>query len=149
MRGRNEVLPAILAVLMLAGCRKANPLKSLRPIEPKKPVPVGTVRFQFTRKVSGPVELVVDSVRVPVEQPRKVKKARALTITGLANGKHKYFLSSQRDAFSPDQGEFELEAAKGLFFISFTQHFDAVLYGKPEPLPKAEGIPGVKAILEP
>jgi hypothetical protein len=64
-------------------------------------------------------------------------------------GKHKYFLSSQKDAFGPDQGEFEVEANKGTFLLLFAQHFDAVLYGKPEPLPPAEGMPNVKATLEP
>jgi hypothetical protein len=31
--------------------------------------------------------------------------------------------------------------------ILFAQRFNATLYGKPEPLPAAEGLPGVTAVL--
>jgi hypothetical protein len=36
---------------------------------------------------------------------------------------------------------------KGLYLITLTQSLDAVLYGKPDALPPAEGIPGVTASL--
>jgi hypothetical protein len=117
--------------------------------KPSKPIPAGTVRFEFTRKVQGPVELTLDGVRIPVEGLKKGKKANSLIVTGIANGKHKYFLSSPRDAFGPDQGEFEATIAQGAYIPTFTQAFDAVLYGLPDALPPAEGIPGVKARLEP
>lgn len=139
---RMASLASLALVLALAGCRKANPLV------PKKPVPPGTVMFHFTQKLKGPVEISLDGVRLPVAQNPK-KMGRSLVIVGLAPGKHRYFLSSPRDAFGPDQGEFELEAGKGLFFASFSQHFDAVLYGSPEPTPAADGLPGVSVRLEP
>lgn len=136
------VMASFAMALALAGCRKANPLV------PKKPVPAGTVLFHFTQKLKGPVEISLDGVRLPVLQNPK-KMGRSLVIAGLAPGKHRYFLASPRDAFGPDQGEFELVPGKGVFFASFSQHFDAVLYGKPEPTPIAEGLPGISARLEP
>jgi len=132
------------ALLLVAGlaCKKATS-------KPTKSVPAGTVLFQFTRKVQGPVELTLDGVRIPVEVARKNKKARSLVITGLPAGKHRFFLYSPRDAFGPDQGEFEMTGAQGVFLVTFAQAFDAVLYGKADALPTAEGMPGVKARLEP
>jgi len=114
-----------------------------------KAVPSGTVLFQFTRKIQGPVELTLDGVRIPVEATRKNKKAHSLVVTGLAAGKHRFFLYSPRDAFGPDQGEFEMSGTQGVFLVTYTQGFNAVLYGKADALPPAEGVPGVKARLEP
>ena len=132
------------ALLLVAGlaCKKATS-------KPTKSVPAGTVLFEFTRKVQGPVELTLDGVRIPVEAARKNKKARSLVVTGLPAGKHRFFLYSPRDAFGPDQGEFEATATQGVYLVTFAQAFDAVLYGKADALPAAEGMPGVKARLEP
>jgi len=119
-----------------------------RPILPRKPVPPGTVLFQFTRKVLGPLELTVDGVRVPVENPDE-RMGKLLNISGLALGKHHIVLLSPLDAFGPDQIDVELTAAGGFFKVLYAQQFKSVLYGKPEPVPTADAIPGVKAALEP
>ncbi|MDP2874589.1 MAG: hypothetical protein Q8O00_00305 [Holophaga sp.] len=116
---------------------------------PTKKVAAGTAHFQFARKVQGPLELTLDGIRVPVEPTKKNKKARALMITGLTPGKHRFFLYSPRDAFGPDQGEFEIAAGNGAYVMTFAQAFNAVLYGKPDALAPAEGIPGVRAYLVP
>lgn len=137
------MIPAALVMVAGAACSKkvtANP---------SKPVPTGTALFQFTRKIQGPVELTLDGVRIPVEPTRKNKKARSLVVTGLAAGKHRFFLYSSRDAFGPDQGEFEMSATQGVRLITFAQGYNSVLYGKADAVPAAEGIPGVKARLEP
>jgi hypothetical protein len=103
--------------------------------------------FQFTRKVQGPVELTVDGIRVPVTT--NGKKCKHLAVTGLAAGKHRFVLLSALDAFSPDQVEADLPAGSGAFKVLFSQQFNSVLYGKAEPAPAADGIPGVKASLLP
>lgn len=131
----------VLPILSVLGCAKVRN-------KPAKPVPQGMVLFAFNRKVSGPVELTLDGVRVPVAAAPKKKPARSLVVTGLAPGKHRFFLSSPRDAFGPDQGEFEVVGGQGVRLFTFVQAFDAVLYGKSEALPAAEGIPGVTARLE-
>lgn len=117
--------------------------------QPSKPVPAGVAHYYFTRKAQGPIELTLDGVRIPVEPTKKGKKAHALMITGLTPGKHRYFLYSPRDAFGPDQGEFEISATNGAYLVTFVQAFNAVLYGKPDALAPAEGIPGVRAYLVP
>ena len=75
------------------------------------------------------------------------KGAISLQVKGLTPGKHRYFLTSQRETFSPDTGELDLPADKGLYVVTLTQKLDSVLYGKPDPLPPAEGLPGVTAVL--
>ncbi|MBP1627638.1 MAG: hypothetical protein H6Q00_2113 [Holophagaceae bacterium] len=140
---KSLVLVAGLAILALgAGCAKKT-----NPILPKKPVPAGTVEIQFTKKVQGPLDLTLDGTRIPVQQDEK-KGGLRLVISGLTPGKHRFVLISPLDAFGPDQGEWELPQDKGLFQVFFSQHFNATLYGKPEVLPPAPGLPGVKARLE-
>ncbi len=141
---RRWLAPFVLLLVPLVGlgCSKVRN-------QPEPPLPEGTVVFAFNRKVRGPVELTLDGVRIPVEPTPKSKKARSLVVTGLASGSHRYFLASPRDAFGPDQGTFELAPGKGVRLFVFTQAFEAVLYGKPETLPKAEGLPGVRASLKP
>lgn len=131
---------AILAVGVLAGCGMRTPTL------PTRNVPPGVVMFRFTRKVKGPVELTLDGVRVPVSQ--KIKAGQHLVVKGLAPGRHKYFLMGSKEAFGPDQGEFEVRPGGGLYLVTFSTNFDAVLYGKGEAAPAAEGIPGVQASLE-
>ncbi len=139
MRFRFAV-PALvmLGVVSFLGCRKV-------PLTPKSPVPSGTAVLRFTRKVHGPFELSIDGTRIPVTQ--YPKGAESLVIRGLAPGKHRFFLSSAREIFSPDLADLEMPADKGLYQIVLTQKFDAVLYGQPDPLPPAEGLPGVSAAL--
>jgi len=139
---KSAIVAAALILVAGLACKKVTS-------KPTKSVPAGTVLFEFTRKVQGPVELTLDGVRIPVEAARKNKKARSLVVTGLPAGKHRFFLYSPRDAFGPDQGEFEVTGTQGVFLVTFAQAFDAVLYGKADALPTAEGIPGVKARLEP
>jgi hypothetical protein len=136
----HPVLPAmvILVAATFLGCKKV-------PLTPSHPVPAGEVVFRFTTTVQGPVELMVDGTRIPV-QPLP-KGAISLQVKGLAAGKHRFFLTSQRETFSPDLGELDILADKGLYLVTLTQHLDAVLYGKPDPLPAAEGLPGVTAVL--
>jgi hypothetical protein len=143
MKGFLKLSGPVCAILLATafGCGKP------RPIAPKRPVPAGSVLVQFNRKVTGPVELTIDGVRIPVDQ--KIKKGRHLTITGLAAGKHSYFLLSPREAFGPDQGDLVLPADKGIFVFTFSQSFNSVLYGAPAPIPVSEGLPGVRAVLEP
>ncbi len=135
--------PALPVLVLLSaspflGCRKV-------PLVPSHPVPTGTVIIRFTRTVKGPVELSLDGSRIPVQQ--LPKGARSLEIRGLAPGKHRYFLTSQRETFSPDMGELDLPANGGLYQVTLTQRLDSVLYGKPDPVPVAEGLPGVAAVL--
>lgn len=140
---KSLVLVAGLALLALgAGCARKT-----TPILPKKPVPAGTVEIQFTKKVLGPLDLTLDGTRIPVQQLAK-KGGTHLVISGLAPGRHRFVLISPLDAFGPDQGEFELPEGRGHFQVFFSQHFNATLYGKPEELPPAPGLPGVKARLE-
>lgn len=135
--------PAVPALVLLAaasftGCKKV-------PLTPSSPIPAGTVVFRFTRAVRGPLELTVDGARIPVQQSSK--EGRSLQISGLPTGKHRFFLTSQAETFSPDSGELDLPADRGLYLVTLTQKFDAVLYGKPDQLPPAEGLPGVTAAL--
>ena len=134
------VLPAmvILGAATFLGCGKV-------PLIPRHPVPAGEVVFRFTSAVRGPVELTVDGTRIPVQQ--LPKGAISLQVKGLAPGKHRFFLTSQRETFSPDLCELDMPADKGIYQVTLTQRLDAVLYGKPDPLPAAEGLPGVTAVL--
>lgn len=133
-------VPALvmLGATLFLGCRKI-------PLTPKSPIPAGSVVFRFTRKVMGPVELSVDGTRLPVAP--LPKGATSLVVKGLTPGKHRFFLTSQRETFSPDLGELDLPADRGVYQITLTQNLDSVLYGKPDPLPPAEGLPGVTATL--
>ncbi len=135
--------PAVPALVLLAaasflGCRKV-------PLTPSTPIPAGTAVFRFTRAVRGPVEFTLDGARIPVQQ--LPKGATSLQVKGILPGKHRFFLTSQRETFSPDMGELEMTAGKGHYQVTLTQRLDAVLYGKPDPLPPAEGLPGVTATL--
>lgn len=128
-----------LATGITVGCRKNATL-------PIKPQPTGVLKLRFSRTVRGPVDVAVDGVRIPVTVQGK-KNFRELTIAGLTAGKHRYYLSSPRDSFGPDQGEVEMPPNQGLMLFLFAQRFDAVLYGTPEPVPVPEGLPGVTAVL--
>jgi len=144
MRVFSKTVVSVCLVLMAGlACSNAKP----KPIKPPKPVPAGTVLFRFLRNVKGPVDLTIDGVRLPVTRSPK-KKFGYLSIAGLSAGKHRYFLSSQQEAFSPDQGEVDLPSDKGVFIVCFAQQFDSVLYGKPEAIPPAQGLPGVVARME-
>lgn len=136
----HPLVPALvlLGSVSFLGCRRI-------PLTPKTPIPAGTVVFRFTRKVHGPVELSLDGTRIPVQQ--LPKGAISLVVKGLASGKHRFFLTSQHETFSPDLGELDMGTDKGIYQITLVQKLDAVLYGKPDPLPTAEGLPGVTAAL--
>jgi hypothetical protein len=136
------VLPATCIVLAGLACGKPQAIK------PSRPVPAGTVLFQFTKKVEGPLELTIDGSRVPVAKVSK-KKCLHLEVSGLSLGKHRFVLLSPLEAFGPDQIEVELGAGQGEFRVLFSQELKSVLYGNPEPAPAATGIPGVQARLEP
>ena len=131
-------------VVIALGLACAKP----KAITPAKPIPAGTVQFQFTAKVEGPLDLTIDGVRIPVQKLGR-KKCKHLTISGLAAGRHHIVILSALDAFGPDQIDVDLTSAKGEFQVLFAQQFKSVLYGKPEATPKAEGMPGVVAHLEP
>jgi hypothetical protein len=137
----HPVLPAmvLLGAAFFLGCTKV-------PLTPRHPIPAGSVVFRFTRGVRGPVEFSLDGTRIPVQQLSS-GTAMTLQVKGLSTGKHRFFLTSQRETFSPDSGELDLPADKGLYQITLTQALDSVLYGKPDPLPTAEGLPGVTATL--
>ena len=62
-------------------------------------------------------------------------------------GKHKFFITSQHEIFSPDMGELDMDADQGRYLVTLTQQLESVLYGKPDALPPAEGLPGVTAAL--
>ena len=128
----------LLGVGAALGCRKI-------PLTSPTPVPPGTAILRFTRKIQGPVELMLDGTRIPVAQ--RSKSARTLVIRGLGTGKHSFFLTSAREVFSPDSGSLVMPADKGTYTVVLTQTYDAVLYGKPDPVPPAEGLPGVTATL--
>lgn len=134
------VVPALvlLVTASFTACKKV-------PLTPSSPIPAGSVVFRFTRGVKGPIEFSLDGARIPVQQLSKA--ASALQVKGLAPGKHRFFLTSQHETFSPDMGELDLPADKGLYLVTLTQRLDAVLYGKPDPLPPAEGLAGVTAVL--
>ncbi len=139
---RNIALAGCMIFAAGLGCGKP------KAITPKKPVPAGTVQFQFTKKVMGPVDLTIDGTRVPV-QAKAGKKGKHLIISGLSTGKHHIVLLSALDAFGPDQIDVDMPEGAGVFKVLFAQQFKSVLYGKAEPTPVAEGIPGVVARLEP
>jgi len=128
----------LLGAASFLGCWKL-------PLTPSKPIPAGSVVFRFTRAVRGPVELTLDGARIPVQQ--SPKGGTTLQVKGLKPGKHRFFLTSQRETFSPDMGELDLPADKGHYQVTLTQRLDSVLYGKPDSLPAAEGLPGVTATL--
>lgn len=136
----HPVIPALVLIgaASFFGCRKV-------PLTPSTPIPAGSVVFRFTRAVRGPVELNLDGARIPVQQ--SPKGGISLQVKGLKPGKHRFFLTSQRETFSPDAGELDLPADKGHYQVTLTQRLDSVLYGKPDPLPPAEGLPGVTAVL--
>jgi hypothetical protein len=136
------VLPATCIICAGVACGKPQP------IVPSKPVPAGTVLFQFTQKVEGPLELTIDGIRINVVKVGK-KKSRHLEVSGLSLGKHRFVLLSPLEAFGPDQIELELGADRGAFKVLFAQNLKSVLYGSPEPVPAAAGIPGVQARLQP
>ena len=129
---------ALLAALAPLGCSKV-------PLTPSRPVPAGMAVFRFTRTVRGPVEFSLDGARIPVQQ--LPKGATRLEVSGIAPGKHRFLLTSQREIFSPDSGELDMPANRGIYEVTLTQQLDAVLYGQPDPLPAAEGLPGVTAVL--
>lgn len=145
MKGSLKLVVAacVLVGAFAVGCKKP------KPIQPSKPVPQGTLLFWFSRKVEGPLELTVDGVRIPVTRTKPGKKATKLTISGLGTGRHTWFILSPKEAFGPDQGEVELADGKGAFVFAFSQTYNSVLYGAPAPIPASEGLPGVKAVLEP
>jgi hypothetical protein len=136
----HPVLPAmvLLGAASFLGCRKV-------PLTPSSPIPAGSVVFRFTKAVLGPVELNLDGARIPVQQ--LPKGAIILQVKGLTPGKHRFFMTSQRETFSPDMGELDMPSDKGVYQITLTQRLNSVLYGKPDPLPPAEGLPGVTAVL--
>lgn len=133
---------AVAGILIVAGsgCSKKVSMK------PPRPLAAGTVMIHFTGKVQGPVELLIDGTRIPVPPSRK--PSRYLVVSGLSTGHHRYFLASPMDAFGPDRGEFDMPQDRGVYFVNFAQRYKATLYGKPEPLPPAPGLPGVLAHLE-
>lgn len=141
---------SVLVTLATVGC------KQVKPTMPTKKVPAGIVEIDVVKKptwmtrrwwpaITGPVDLTLDGVRIPVEQGPK--GGSRLLISGLAPGKHRYFITSPHDAFGPDQGEFEVVANKGTYVLLFNSKVKSQLYGNLEPLPKAEGMPGVTARL--
>ena len=140
MRGL-RLLAAVACITIGIGCRKAETFK------PRQPLPTGTLLIHFTNKVEGPVSLLIDDLRIPVV--RNKKRVRNLVIRGLSAGRHSYFISSSRDAFGPDHGEVTLPQDDGIYLVNFSQHYNAVLYGKSEPAEAAQGIPSVSARMEP
>jgi hypothetical protein len=128
----------LLGAASYLGCSKV-------PLTPRSPIPAGSIVFRFTKTVKGPVEFSLDGTRIPVQQ--LPKGAHMLHVKGLTPGKHRFFLTSQHETFSPDAGELEMPADKGIYQITLTQGLISVLYGKPDQLPVAEGLPGVTAIL--
>jgi len=129
------------ALALMVGCKRATP------ILPKSPLPPGTFQMHFTSKVRGPVELVINGVRIPVEQ--KKKKAKLLTIGGLSQGKHSYFISSLVDVIGPDMGEVEIGPDIGVFQVHFAQRLKTVLYGDAQASAHTpEKISGITAVLE-
>lgn len=129
-------------VALAPGCRQPD-----GPPKPAKPIPAGAVRIHFTKKVTGPLEVTLDGMRIPVAPSKK--KFQNVLISGLKPGRHTYFLSSPQDAFGPDQGTWDVFPDRGTYAVLLVQNYKAVIYGKLDPLPPAEGIPGVKVQLEP
>ena len=136
-----RLLAALTCITIGIGCRKAETFK------PQRPLSAGTLMIHFTNKVEGPVDLLIDDLRIPVSRSRK--KVRNLVITGLPAGRHRYFISGPLDAFGPGHGEVDLAQDQGTYLVNFSQHYNAVLYGKTEPAGPAQGMPGVSARLEP
>ncbi|MDE3246236.1 MAG: hypothetical protein KGN80_09125 [Acidobacteriota bacterium] len=134
-----------IALLAVLGCNRPKAIHSVAKAAPVQ-VPGGTLTLAFTRKVQGPLELTLDGVRIPVKQGPKGGKT--LLVAGIAEGRHRYFIESNRDAFGPDQGDLEMSATQGVYYVIFAQRFESVLYGKNAPTPPAEGLPGVSAILK-
>ena len=132
-------------LLTVLGCNRPKAVHSVAQAAPVN-VPGGTLTLAFTRKVLGTLELSLDGVRIPVKQG--AKSGKTLFVTGIPEGHHRYFVESNRDAFGPDQGDLEMSASKGVYYVVFAQRFEAVLYGKTTPTPPAEGLPGVSAILK-
>ncbi len=149
---KNWCVPGILVLAIgTMGCKKGSTTL------PTKNVPAGQVQIEFVnspgrvgrmwrRAVAGPLDLTINGQRIHVEQ--SPKGGSILRIRGLAPGKYRYFLSSARDSFSPDQGELEVVEGKGTYILLFNQALESTLYGTSTPLPKAEGMPGVTAVLE-
>ena len=140
MRGLYMTMAAV-CILAGTGCRGARTFKPSHALAP------GTLLIHFTTKVEGPVDLLIDDVRLPVA--RRKKKNTNLTVTGLSAGPHRYFISSPGNAFGPDHGEVVLPPDRGVYLVNFSQHFKSVLYGKADRVPTSSGIPGVDARLEP
>jgi len=134
-----------IALLSLLGCNKPKAVHSVAKASPVV-VPGGTLTLAFTRKILGRLEFSLDGVRIPVKQGEK--GGNTLLVTGIPEGRHRYFVESNRDAFGPDQGDLEMSATKGVYYVVFAQRFESVLYGKNTPTPPAEGLPGVTAILK-
>jgi hypothetical protein len=143
-RGVGATAAAALAALavsaaLAAGCRAA------RPILPRRPLPPGTFQARFTSRIRGPLELTIDGSRVPVEQKRK--RARTLTVSGLAPGAHRYFFFCPAEAIGPDAGEFEIGPGPGVFQVHFSQRLRAA-YAEPPQAPPRPQAGGVAAVLE-
>jgi hypothetical protein len=145
MKQAQKLAFAGLTLLAVIGCNRPKAIHSVAKASPVS-VPGGTLTLAFTRKVLGPLELSLDGVRIPVKQ--SLKGGKTLVVTGISTGRHRYFVESNRDAFGPDQGELEMSATQGVYYVIFAQRFEAVLYGKNTPAPSAEGLPGVSAILK-
>ncbi len=145
MKQSQRLAFAGFALLTVLGCNRPKAIHSVAKSAPVN-VPGGTLTLAFTRKVQGPLELSLDGIRIPVKQGPKGGKT--LLVSGIAEGRHRYFVESNRDAFGPDQGELEMSATQGVYYVIFAQRFEAVLYGKNTPTPPAEGLPGVSAILK-
>ena len=133
-------IAAIVAQALVVGCT------GVRPILPRNTLPTGTLQMHFVKKISGPLDVTIDGVRIPVEQ--KKKKVQLLTISGLSQGKHYYFLASPQDVIGPDYGEFEIGPDEGVFQIHFANRLKTALVETGTSAPVPEGIPGVTAVLE-
>jgi hypothetical protein len=130
---------AVLATMI--GC------KGVKPILPRKKLPPGTFQMHFIRKIAGPVDLTINGVRIPIEQ--KKKKVQWLTVSGLSQGKHNYFITSHMEAIGPDYGDFEIGPDEGVFQVHFARKLKAAFYNTGGSVsPAAEGIPGVTAFMD-
>jgi hypothetical protein len=137
----------IFGTLLLAALAAIIGCTQVRPILPRKPLPPGTFQIYFIRKIIGPVDLTINGVRIPVEQ--KKKKVRWLTVSGLPEGKHNYFIASHMEALGPDYGDFEIGPGEGVFQTHFARKLKAIFYNTGgSASPAAEGIPGVTAVLD-
>jgi hypothetical protein len=132
---------AVAMMVAMLGCTE------IRPVVPKKPLASGTFQMHFTRKVLGPLDIAIDGVRIPIEQ--KKKKGQTLTISGLSEGRHTYFLVAYREIIGPDVGEFEVGPNEGIFQVHFAKRLK-LAFANPTlaAAPAATGIPGVTAVLE-